>query len=114
MLTPEVLAASYDLLRETPPFLSWNLPPSEDVDFKVTRSKRVWGYYDLLVNNGHRIGISAQMHGQLPLLLATMAHEMIHMHMKRCGMKGAFGHGKEFQAHAAEVCAVHGFDPRAF
>lgn len=112
-LTSEVLAASYDLLRETPPFLSWNLPPSEDVEFKVTRVKKTWGDYHMTAAGLHCIRLSDKKHGHLPLLLATMAHEMIHLHMGHSGMKGAV-HGEAFQKLARQVCAVHGFDPKAF
>jgi predicted SprT family Zn-dependent metalloprotease len=112
-ITPAVLAASYDLLRETAPFDDWNLPPSEDVQFAVTRRKDVHGDYTWLGGDKHRIRISARCHTYLPALIATMGHELIHMHMRQSGMKGG-DHGRAFHKLAAEVCKVHGLDPGQF
>jgi hypothetical protein len=41
-----------------------------------------------------------------------MAHEMIHQHLDKYGVKSH--HGKPFQRAAEAVCREHGFDPKRF
>lgn len=115
-LTPEILAASYDFLVTTPPFNGWNLPLSEDVGFKVTRSRRWFARYRW---DGHRhtIEVSSNSVGHSTTLLAKMSHELIHLHLEELGMDGRGTedtHSGAFRQLAEEVCRFHGFDPKAF
>lgn len=115
-LTPEMLAASYDFLSATPPFSGWNLPPSEDIGFKVTRSRRWFARYRW-DGNRHTIEVSSNSVGHSLTLLAKMGHEMVHLHLEELGMDGRGTedtHNGAFRRLAEEVCRFHGFDPKAF
>jgi hypothetical protein len=111
-LTPEMLRAAYEYLRTTPPFRRWKLPPADEVEFHVTRHKDRTG--DCETSAGHEplIRVSATLVGWTASLLATMAHEMIHVHLDRKKVRAA--HGWEFRRAAAQVCRHHGFDPKLF
>lgn len=111
-LTPAILAASYEFLRKTPPFDQWKLPPSHSIKFVVTKSLTVQGDHDILPSKKHRVRISGALISHTENLISTMAHEMIHVHLDRRGVKSA--HGAEFKSHAKRICSVHGFDPKLF
>lgn len=113
-LTPDLLAAAYDLLRHTAPFDKWNLPEAEDVRFVVFRSKRWFGDYSYGAQ--HTMRLSEGKHTRLSGVLATMAHEMLHLHLGEIGChKDSHRHGPAFRRLADEVCAAHPeFDPSVF
>jgi hypothetical protein len=107
-LTPETLRAAYAYLLTTKPFCDWDLPEPEDMGFKVSRA-RCYGFSE----TGKRaIGISIYRIGRTDCLMETMAHEMIHQHLDKYGVKSH--HGKPFQRAAEAVCREHGFDPKRF
>ncbi len=110
-LTPDLLAAAYDFLRETQPFKAWKLPESDEVGFHVVRDKTM--YADFGLENGVPIiRISEAKNGHTATLLATMAHEMAHLRQQRIGDKGH--HTAMFKKMAKRICAIHGFDPKTF
>jgi hypothetical protein len=110
-LTKPLLAATYDMLRESDPFRSWKLPPSSECRFKIVRSKKIFA--DFCVKGGVPVyRISAAKHGHTVTLLASMAHEMIHHRQALTGDREI--HGPRFQKMAARACAVHGFDHKTF
>lgn len=113
-LTPDLLAAAYDLLRHSEPFVRWNLPEPEDVRFGVLRTTRVFGDYGK--SDKHTIRLSAPRHTRLTGILATMAHEMLHLRLAEAGCaKDSRRHGPAFRALASEVCAAHpDFDAASF
>lgn len=106
-ITPEILAAAYTFLRTTRPFNRWKLPPAEMIKFKVTRSTADAGYC-----SKREIGISQMCSGHTNSMLATMSHEMIHLHLDERGVRSH--HGADFKRCAALVAKVHGFDDRRF
>jgi hypothetical protein len=113
-ITPQRLAAVYELLRAWPPFCRWGLPPAGEVRFHVLRGKgrdADWG----IENGRHHVRLSAARHGHLNSVLAGMAHEMIHMrqHERRTETPGA-EHNAEFHAIAARVCRRYGWDEKQF
>lgn len=115
-LTPGMLAAAYDFLSLTPPFSGWSLPPSDDVSFKVSRSRQWFARYRW-VGNRHQIEVSANSVAYSDTLMAKMSHEMIHLHLEEMGMDNRGGpdtHNGAFRSLAEEVCKAHGFDPKAF
>lgn len=116
-LTPEMLAAAYDFLRTTPPFDKWNLPESEEVGFKLSRNRKELGRYQW-DGAKHTITASAIAIGHTATLMRFMAHEMIHLNLEEIGMESRRGgqdtHNGAFRVLAAQVCKVHGFDPKAF
>lgn len=115
-LTPEVLAAAYDYLVTTQPFANWNLPDSDDIKFRVIRSRKVFAQY--IYDGGHTIEVSSGTVGHTKTLMETMAHELVHLHLRITGMesrsKSEDVHNMPFRKLAAKVCATHGFDPKAF
>jgi hypothetical protein len=116
-LTPEMLAAAYDFLKATPPFNKWGLPESEEVKFRVGRRPTEAARYQW---DGvcHTITVSEKGVGYSASLLRAMAHEMVHLHLEETGMESrahsAEVHNGAFRVLAAQVCKVHGFDPKAF
>lgn len=116
-LTKEMLSASYGYLKETPPFVKWNLPEPEEVEFKVSRRTNEFGRYQL-VGGKHTISISAVAIGHTSTLMSVMSHEIIHLHLEESDMESRSGslntHNAAFRILAAQVCKVHGFDPKAF
>lgn len=114
-LTPGLMAAAYSLLRETEPFRRWNLPDAEDVTFGVMRATDRMGDH---VKRGytHRIRLSTKFHVRVSAMLATMAHEMIHLHMQEAGAKrDSARHGPAFRRVAKTVLRHHPeFDPGVF
>lgn len=115
-LTPEVLAAAYDYLCATPPFNRWNLPDSDDVTFRVIKSRKVFAQY--VWDGSHAIEVSSAMVGHTMTLMETMGHEMTHLYLRLTGMESKSNvptvHNMAFRKLAAQVCGVHGFDPKAF
>jgi SprT-like family. len=110
-LTPDCLAAAYDFLSETDPFIKWGMPASEDVTFKVVRTTRWHG------DCNHTAGkfvlrCSQGTNGHTMTLLGTLAHEMIHI--RQFLLKDSGSHNALFDRLAKQVCKHHGFDIRAF
>ena len=85
-LTPELLAAAYEMLRATAPFNRWHLPPSADVRFKISATLREYGRCNTDWFTGEfaktrrfTISVSKKSVQTPERLLRTMAHEMIHI-----------------------------------
>jgi hypothetical protein len=112
-LDADILRSAYDYLAETPPFRAWNLPAGEDVRFKVIRDPNVRGLY-WRTGKRHHIAISSRCIGRTESLMATMAHEMIHLHETNVGVGRGAEHSGAFQCWAARVCRFHGFDHSLF
>lgn len=115
-LTPQMLAAAYDFLSVTPPFDKWNLPPSEEIAFKVSRAKKWFARYRWN-GNRHTIEISANAVAYSDTLLKKLSHEMIHLHLEELNMDRRGGpdtHTGAFRCLAEDVCRTHGFDPKEF
>jgi hypothetical protein len=119
-LSVDVLRSAYAYLAETEPFVEWNLPDAEDVEFCVTDKPRVQGEcHTRVIGAGvsfsFQIDICRRFHTHSDSLLRTMAHEMVHVHQRRnCINLTKKAHGRDFHALANEVCAAHGFDPGQF
>jgi hypothetical protein len=109
-VTPATMIAAYELLRTTQPFLAWKLPDAGEVEFAVIRGRHIYGDCD-----GEKIRVSRGKHGQLQTLLATVAHEMIHLHQMRNRLETKnTEHNADWHARARRVCRAHGFDIKAF
>lgn len=113
--TPDILEAVYELLRMTPPFKGWRLPPADEIEFHVTRMSGQ-DQADCYKNAAgrHVIRIAANKHHTLAPLVATMAHEMVHLHLDKSYPRDKSHHGSRFQRHADIVCKRHGFDRGQF
>lgn len=114
-LTTDVCSAAYRYLCETEPFVKWNMPDPEDITFKISRARDKFGECGKWEDApGMWCSISEHNIGTTDTLMRTMAHEMIHIHLDSKGMKDTSPHGRAFQACKRRVCAVHGWDPKAF
>ena len=85
------------------------MPPSDEMRFRVTRSKDDRGY----AIDTCEIGISSHNIGRTESLMEAMAHEMVHVHVHARGHTRS-EHGAEFWRCARLVCRHHGFDPKLF
>lgn len=112
-LTVESLAAAYDYLCEFPPFSKWNMPPSEDVSFKVLKTKDRTAHY-VKISKGHEIAMSSAYVGSHEMLLSSMAHEMLHLHCSQTCWNRRNPHDAAFQRFADRICKIHGFDRLLF
>ena len=112
-LNAEMLAHCYDYLACQPPFSSWNLPPSEDVVFKISFSKKNYAHYQW-ISGVHHIVVSRHAITRHDLLLATMAHELVHLHQEQCGIMSNNPHDAAFSRYADRICRVHEFDRKSF
>jgi hypothetical protein len=112
-LTPEMLAHVYDYLSCQRPYSGWNLPPSEDIKFKVSRRKDRFAHYQM-IGGEHHIVFSPHYVGRHDVVIATMAHEMLHVYTEVHGIDDSGQHGPVFQKLADKVCRIHEFDRRTF
>ena len=117
-LTPEMLEGAYEYLRVSPPFCRWNLPEADHISFRVMGTRDRFGHF----RGRHRkasgddfseIAISAGMVRSTDLLIATMAHEMIHLYQHETGTARGH-HNPAFLKLAKRVCDIHGFDFESF
>lgn len=112
-LTPAAMVAAYEYLRVTEPLRRLRLPHSDEIIFAVTHDRNLCGICDMADGGTPRIAISGRLNGHTLTVMATMAHEMIHLWQMRKRRPGA-AHGAEFRKIAGRVCRHHGFDPKAF
>lgn len=113
-LTPYDLCAIYDLLRGTKPFKAWKLPPGEEVEFHVVHMRGQDQADCQKVGGRHIIRLASNKHHTLAPAIATMAHEMVHMHLDMAYPRDKAHHGSRFRKHANIVCRYHGFDRGQF
>ena len=116
-ITPGIVRGAYEFLTLTEPFVKWNLPNAEDVQFRVGKpndNSQAWHEYD--PNNGrHEIGVSVKVISLTDTLLQAVAHEMIHMHQALTKTyTGKVMHNKAFVKWAEKVCTAHGWDAKLF
>jgi len=105
-----VLVAAYEFLLAAPPINRWRMPAADDVVFQVRGSTQWLGRCTQGVGGcAPVIELSAVLVGSTPMLLAVMAHEMVHVYQfERGTWKG--DHNAQFRRLAKSVAEVHGFD----
>lgn len=114
-LTPAILASVYEALRICPPFARWKLPPSEDIEFRVSKHKDREGHYTRYIGTDHHfIYVSAARIAHFDSLAIVMAHEMIHLAQAVHKLETRAEHNADFRRRATQVCATLGFDPHTF
>lgn len=113
-LTPDMLDATYELLRLTPPFKSWRLPPADELEFRATNMKGQDQAYCHHDGTRHVIAIATNRHRTLASLTATMGHEMVHLHLDLAYPRDRAHHGRRFQRCADMVCRIHSLDRGQF
>lgn len=119
--SPEDLVAAYDYLRSTLPFRRWKLPESDALEFRVTQHADRHGHFDDrdgVPGKWMVIAISSVHTMDYRQLLATMAHELIHLKSavdgKLLGEDDSEHHDDEFKRLAKQVCVHHGFAKKTF
>jgi hypothetical protein len=116
-LTPDCLENAYEYLRTTPPFRGMNLPHADNLVFRVMGARDRFGHFRgryKSIPDLNEIGVSISSVNSTDLLMATMAHEMIHLYQHENGSATRSAHNTEFERIASRVCRVHGFDRETF
>lgn len=110
-VTPEILEAIYELLRLTPPFKGWPLPPADEIVFVVSGSTETRGryYFD---KGRHHVEVSHKCNHTLDSIIRTTAHEICHVCDQIKGAKS--DHGRSWQRMADQVCRKHHYDRGQF
>jgi len=111
-LHPDLIAAGYDFLRQSSPFKGWRLPEADEIGFGVVEDPSIFADFCLL--NGEPLIRCSGMNGHTVTLLATIAHEMIHLYQHLHKLDKGGEHNADFWRRAKKVCATHGFDPKTF
>jgi hypothetical protein len=111
-LTPESLAAMYELVRVLPPFSKWNLPDAEDVEFHVSGFRNRNGDYSA---DPHTIRLSIHSTDHIGKALEVMAHEMLHMaqHLKGSETANTI-HNADFRRTWGKIARMYGWDAKAY
>jgi hypothetical protein len=116
-LTPDCLENAYEYLRGTLPFRRMNLPHADELVFKVMGARDRFGHFRgriKTVPDLNEIGVSIRVVNSTNLLMATMAHEMIHLYQHESGGCTRGHHNTEFERIATRVCRIHGFERESF
>ena len=108
-ITPQHVAAVYEMLRQFKPFDRWKLPEAETVGFHV-KAIRDHGLY--WYDNGHNITVSSLLVDSPHSLLDVTAHEVIHMRQQLRGEK--LNHNSEFRRLSQQVCREFMWDAKRF
>jgi hypothetical protein len=116
-LTPEMLENAYEYLRATLPFRRMNLPHADNLFFRVMGARDRFGHFKGRIKDDsdiNEIGVSQRIVHSTHMLMATMAHEMIHLYQHEKGGCTRGVHNAQFKRVAARVCRIHGFDLETF
>jgi hypothetical protein len=116
-LTPDCLENAYEYLRTTLPFRRMNLPHADNLVFRVMGARDRFGHFRGRIKTKpelNEIGVSIRVVKSTDLLMATMAHEMIHLFQHENGSCTRGSHNAEFERIAARACRIHGFDRESF
>ncbi len=111
-----MVEAQYELLKLTPPFTRWKLPPADDVIFKITNAKDREAHFVIRTDGTDpEIAVSNHHINTLDQLAQALAHEMVHLYMDLNKINGGpTGHGFRFQRLARSVCRHHCWDITRF
>lgn len=112
-LSPEMLAAGYDFLRQTKPFKGMRLPHSSKVKFKVVRDPAIQADFGM-DGPGPIIRVSEAHHGFPDRVLPTTAHEMLHLYQALNGLETKAQHNADYRRRSITVCRLHGWDIKTF
>ena len=113
-ITPEILAAAWDYICTTPPLCDWNLPASDDITFRVIKTRKVFGQISMR-RKRYVIEVSESRCGRHDVILSTLCHEAAHLHThSACFMNPRNVHDAAFWALADQICDVHEFDRKNF
>ena len=116
-LTPDMVVAVYECLRQFPPFSRWKLPPADEVEFRVNHQSNTMGEYTRYCRTtDHIVIVSSLTIGHFATLASVVSHEMVHLKqaIDKTEPKRVGGHNAEFRRLSKQVCEVHGWDYKAF
>jgi len=119
-ITPDLLESAYTYLRTSKPFASWSLPDPDSLVFRVLGARDRFGHFRGRFRRSgdeedySEIAISAALVKSTDMLMATMAHEMIHLYQDETGTCSRGQHNTEFRRLAKRVCHIHGFNEEDF
>lgn len=116
-LTPDALENAYEYLRTTLPFRRMDLPHADNLVFRVMSARDRFGHFRGRIKTKpelNEIGVSQRAVHSTDILMATMAHEMIHLYQHEKGGCTRGVHNAQFRRIAARACRIHGFDPETF
>src|ERR1700753_3934956 len=111
-LTPDCLENAYEYLRGTLPFRRMNLPHADNLVFRVMGARDRFGHFRGRIKSMPDLNeIAASVRGgkSTALLMATIAHEMMHLYQHENGSSTGSSRNAEFERIAARVCRIHGF-----
>lgn len=94
-----------------------NLPHADNLVFRVMGARDRFGHFRgryKSIPDLNEIGVSIRSVNSTDLLMATMAHEMIHLYQHENGSATRSDHNAEFERIASRVCRIHGFDRESF
>jgi Zn-dependent peptidase ImmA (M78 family) len=110
-LTERHVRAVYTALAMLPPFSKWRMPDEYRIELGVSKSNRAYGLYD---SDPHSITISKIQCKHFSDVIMTMAHEMVHLYLERCGDPDHSNHEGRWSETAAEVCTQFGWQTESF
>jgi len=111
-VTPDIMAASYELIRTCLPFRRWKLPEADGVTFKVAVAPQWQGWFRN--ESPPLIVLSARSVGSLDMVNRVMAHEMVHFAQAIAKTARGSEHNADFKRRAHIVCKNLCWDVRAF
>lgn len=109
--------AAYEFLRTLEPFHRWKLPPACVIKFQIRRDPSAHGAFDWDGERLRSIAINDDTHTTLNQLLASVAHEMIHVKQHMLGRlpdDPAKHHNALYRRMRKRVCQSLGFDIQTF
>jgi len=112
-ITPNQVAACYEMLRAFPPFSKWKLPEAESVAFHTRQLRNCHGVYQW-DGKTHNITISTALVDSHASLVDTVAHEMIHLYQELRGTVTKTMHNPEFHQLSRRVCNLFMYDKKRF
>lgn len=110
VVTKKSILLAYQMLRGMEPFCEWRLPAT--VQTKVANDATMYGCFE---EDPHTITISTSRVWDVSQLVATVAHEMIHLHQSKLKiLSEETPHDQFFMACAKQVCVGLGFNKENF
>lgn len=109
--TKKTLRATYEMLRTLAPFNEMGLPPARHVRFITGRKGAYWGRY-WFWRRAHTIWIYE--HKTVTGMVATMAHEMLHLYQDMTETDSTEEHNKAFRRLARITCYGLGIEVGGF
>ena len=110
VVSKRTVLLAYQMLRGMTPFCEWKLPTK--IETKVVHDLSMYGCFE---DSPNTITISTAKVWDVEQLVATVAHEMIHLHQHKLKqLSDTNPHDAFFMEQARIVCVCLGFDKENF